>query len=117
MPERKFDKFADLGHLFSAATNIIISNLIEVSFLILALNGLAFTVDDGILCNNAELGRIHLNYLELHLTHATSTCEEVALADWTVSFPEVRGEEDIEESSSTALNGVGKRKNCDTLGL
>lgn len=39
------------------------------------------------------------------------------MTDWTVCFPEVRCEEHIEEGAGQTFDGVGKREDCDTLGL
>jgi hypothetical protein len=96
MPQRQLDELANLCHLLPAATNVVIANLVEVALLIFALDGLAFAVDDGILCNNAELWRVDLNNLELHLSHTTAGCESVALAYWPVGFAEVWGKENVE---------------------
>jgi hypothetical protein len=96
MSERKLDKLTDLGHLLAAATNIIVSNLVQVALFVLTLYRLAFAVDNCVLGNNAELWGIYLDNLELYLSHATASCEGVALSDGSVGFSEVRGEENVE---------------------
>ncbi len=41
MTERKFNKFTNLCHLLAATTDIIVSDIAEVRFLILALDSIA----------------------------------------------------------------------------
>lgn len=117
MTEGKLDHFADLSHLLAAASDIIIANLVEVVLLLVSLDRVALAVDDGILGDDAILGRVDLNDLELDLPHATSDDEEVALADWPVGLTEVGGEEDVEERAGNTLDGVGNGQNGDSLGL
>jgi hypothetical protein len=117
MAERKLNHFSDLGHLLAAATNVIISNFVKVVLLLVSLDGLALAVDDGILCDDTELWRVDLDNLELHLSHATTDNEKVALADWSVSFPEVGSEENIEERAGDTLDGIGNGENRNSLGV
>jgi len=117
MSEWKFDKLSYLSHLLSASTNVIVSNFIQVALLIFTLNGLSFTVNDCILCDNTILWRIHFNNLELDLSHTTTNCEEIALSYRTVCLSEVWRKEDIEERAGDALDSVGNRENSNTLGL
>ena len=39
--KRELHKLTNLGHLFPAATNIVVSNPVQVSFFVLALDGIA----------------------------------------------------------------------------
>jgi len=103
--------------LLPAATNVIIANLVQVVLLLLALNGLALAVDDGILRDDAVLRRVNLDYLELDLPHTAPHNKQVALTDRPVCLAEVWGKEDVEERPGDALDGVGDGKNCNTLGL
>ena len=96
MPERQLDKLANLCHLLAAATNVIVPNLVEVAFLVLALDRLALAVDDGILCDDTELWGIHLYDLELDLSHTSTGGKCVALSYRSVGFAEVWGEENVE---------------------
>lgn len=48
MTKWKLDKFSDLGHLFSAATNVIVANISEIVFFI-------FTLDWVTLCNEFRM--------------------------------------------------------------
>jgi hypothetical protein len=117
MPERQLDHFADLSHLLAATTDIIVADLVEVVLLLIALDGLALAVDDGVLSHNAVLRRVDLDDLELDLPHAATHDEEIALPDGPVGFPEVGSEEDIEQGPRDALDGIGDGKDGDTLGL
>jgi predicted membrane chloride channel (bestrophin family) len=96
MPQRQLDQLTDLSHLLAAAADIIVADLVKVSFLILALYGLTLAVDYGILGNDAELRWVYLNDLELDLAHTTAGCERIALTHGPVSFPEVGSQENIE---------------------
>jgi hypothetical protein len=115
--QRKLDQLADLGHLLAAAANVIVAHLVQVLLLILALDRLALAVDDGVLGGDGVLGRVHLDDLELDLSHAAADGEQVALANGAVGFAEVRGEEDVEDVSGEALDGVGNGQDGDALGL
>jgi hypothetical protein len=53
-------------------------------------------MNDCVLRNDTELGRIHLDDLELYLPHATAGCEGVTLSDGSVCFPKVGCEEHVE---------------------
>jgi hypothetical protein len=117
MSQRQLDKLTDLSHLLANTTNVVVADLVEVTLLVLALDGLTFAVDDGVLCDDAKLWGIHLDNLELDLSHATSACEEITLANGSVGLAEVGSEEDVEERASDTLNCVGDREDCDTLGL
>jgi hypothetical protein len=74
-------------------------------------------VDDGILCDNAVLGRVDLDLLELDLSHATTDNEEITLADRAVGLAEVGSEENVKQRSSNALNGVGDGQDSNPLGV
>lgn len=113
----QFDKLTDLSHLFPATTNVIVTDLVEVVLLILALNGLALAVDDGVLRYNTVLWGIHLDNLEFYLPHTTTYCEQVTLADGSVGLTEVGGEENVEEGASDTLDGISDGEDSNTLGL
>jgi hypothetical protein len=66
------------GICFSAATNIIVADFVEMSVLIFALDRFALAVLDGILSKNTKLEGIDLDNLELCLPQTGSDCEESA---------------------------------------
>jgi hypothetical protein len=109
--------FTDLSHLLATATNVVITDLVEVILLLIALEGLTLAVNHRILGHNAILWGIDLDNLELNLPHATTDGEEITLSHWPVGLTEVWGEENIEERASDSLNGIGDRENSNTLGL
>lgn len=117
MSQGKFDKLTDLSHLLAASSNVVISNLIQVAFFILALDGLAFAVDDSILSNNAKFWWVDFHNLELYLPHASTDCEQVTLADGAVGFAEIWSKEDIKERSSEAFDCVGDWEDRDAFGV
>lgn len=117
MTERQLDQFTDLSHLLAATTDIVVTNLVEVTLLILALDGLALAVNNCVLGNNAVLWRVDLHNLKLDLSHTTSYCEQVTLADWSVGLAEVGSEVDIEERTGKTFDGIGNREDSNALGL
>jgi hypothetical protein len=117
MSKRKFDQFSDLCHLFPTTSNIVVSNFIQVPFLILTVEWLALAMDNGILGHNSVVWRIKLDNFEFHLSHTTAHCEQIAHPYWAVGLKEVRLEVNIEERTSEALNGICNWKNSDSFGL
>jgi hypothetical protein len=98
-----------LGHLLSASPDIVVSDLVQISLLILALNGFSLTVDHSILCHDAEFGRIDFHHFEFHLSHTTANGEEIALSNWAVRFPKIWSEENIEKRTGKTLDRIGDR--------
>lgn len=117
MSEGQLDQLSDLCHLFSAATNIIVTDFVEISLLIFSLNGITFAVNDCVLGHDAIFGRINFDHLELDLSHRGTDSEEVALLDGSVGFSEVWGEENVEEGTGETFDCVCNGKNGNALGL
>jgi hypothetical protein len=117
MAKRKFNKLTNLSHLFAATTDIVVSNIVEITLLVLALDRLALAVDHSVLGNDAVLWRVHLDDLELNLTHTSAHSEEIALSDWSVGLAEVWGKEDIKERAGQALNGICDGEDGNSFGL
>lgn len=97
MSKRKFNQLSNLGHLFPAASNVVVSNFVQVSFLVLTVERLALAMDDGVLSDDSEVWGIQFHNLELHLSHATSYREKVAHPYRTVGLQEVGLQVNIEE--------------------
>ena len=74
-----------MSHLLAATSNVIITDIVEVGFLVFTLDGITLSVDDGVLGDDTELGRVGLNDLELDCSHTTANEESVALSDGAVS--------------------------------
>lgn len=88
MPEGKFDHFPNAGHLFSATSNIIISNIIKF-FLILSVDRLALGVEHSIGCNNTKFFGFSSDYFELDGFEVTSDNEKITFFDRSVGIFEV----------------------------
>ena len=88
MPEGKFDHFSDAGHLFSASSDIIISDIIQF-FLVLSVDGLALGVEHSVGCNNTEFFRFSGDYFELDGLEVASDNEKVTFLDGSVGIFEV----------------------------
>ena len=117
MSQWKLNQLANLRHLLSATTDVIVADLIEVSLFVFALYWLAFAMNHCVLCNDAVRVWVNLNNLELDLSHACSDGEEIALSHWSVGFAKIWGKEDIEEGARKAFDCVGNGKDSDSFGL
>jgi hypothetical protein len=105
MSEGKLNHLSNGGHLLSASTDIIISDIIKF-FLIFTINGLSLRVEHSIGCDDSELFRLSSNDFELNWFEVTSSEEEVALLDGTVGILEVWDEISFGEITGNALDSV-----------
>jgi hypothetical protein len=117
MSERKLNHLSDLGHLLSASTNVIITNLVEVVLFLVSLDRLTLAVNNSILCDDTILGRIDLDNLEFYLSHTTADDKQVSLANRSVSFSEVGSEENVEQGTGDTLDGISNGENSNSLGV
>jgi hypothetical protein len=115
--ERQLNQFTDLSHLFPAATNIIVANLVQVALLILSLDGLTLAVNNRVLCNDTVLWGIDFHHLEFNLSHTTSDGKCITDPQRTVGFAEVGGKVDIEERAGKTLDGIGDGEHSNALSL
>lgn len=104
MAERELDELADLGELLAAAADVVVADVGEVVLLVLALDRFALGVDDRVLRDDAVLGRVGLDDLELDAPRGALGEEGVALADGAVRLEEVGLEEDVEDVAGEALD-------------
>jgi hypothetical protein len=103
--------------LFPAAADVVVSDFIEALLFIFARDGVAFAMDNGVLGDDAVLGRIDLDDLELDGPHTSADGEQVALPDRSVGFEKVWFEINIEQRSGEALDAVGDGEDGDALGV
>lgn len=115
--ERELDELADLGELLAAAADVVVPDVGQVVLLVLALDGLALGVDDRVLRDDAVLGRVRLDHLELDAPRRALCEERVALADGAVRLEEVRLEEDVEDVARETLDRVVKGEDVDALAV
>mmetsp|Transcript_4701 Transcript_4701/g.7322 ORF Transcript_4701/g.7322 Transcript_4701/m.7322 type:complete len:212 (+) Transcript_4701:1611-2246(+) len=116
MTKRQLNHFTDLCHLFAASTDIVVTDIVHLLF-ILALDGVSLAMNDGIGRNNAVGTGICFDDFELHRMHGGSDQEQVALLDGTVRLQEVWLQVDIKEISGHSLNGVVKRQDVNALAI
>lgn len=109
MSERQFNHLANSRHLLSAATDVVIANVVEL-FLIFAINWLTFGVEHSIGGNNTKLLGFSGNNFELHWLEITSDDKQISFLDWSVSILEIGYEVRFCEISSNALDCVSKRE-------
>lgn len=117
MAERELDELADLGELLAAAADVVVADVGEVVLLVLALDRFALGVDDRVLRDDAVLGRVGLDDLELDAPRGALGEEGVALADGAVRLEEVGLEEDVEDVAGEALDRVVERQDVDALAV
>jgi hypothetical protein len=117
MTEGEFDELANLGELLAAATDVVVADLGQVVLLVLALDRLALSVDNRVLRDDAVLGRVRLDDLELDAPRSALGEEDVALADGTVRLEEVGLEEDVEDVARETLDRVVEGEDVDALAV
>ncbi len=105
MPQGELDHFPNQCHLFSAASDIIVTDVIKL-LLILSVYGFAFSVKHSARGNNAVVLRFGRNDLEFDWLEVSSDNKEITLFDWPVRILEVRDQESFGEITSNTLNGV-----------
>ncbi|KAJ6261999.1 LOW QUALITY PROTEIN: hypothetical protein Dda_2800 [Drechslerella dactyloides] len=96
-PRKQRGKKLTLRHLLSAATDIVVPNVVKVALLILAVQRLALAVDNGILRDDTVLWRVDLDNFEFNLSHTTTNGEQIALSDRSVVLKEVWLQVHVEE--------------------
>ena len=116
MSERKLDHFSDESHLFSASTNIIITNSIKF-FFFFSFDRFSLIKEHGVWSNNTEFSRISLNNLELDSFETTSDKEGISLLYRSVAIFEVRDQECLCQITSDTLNSVINWKNVDSISI
>lgn len=84
MTEGEFDHFADLGHLLSASTDVIVPDVGQVGLFVLTLDRLALCVDDGVLGDDAVLGWVGLCDFELYGSSGTTGDERVSFSNRSI---------------------------------
>ena len=112
----ELDHLADLSHLLAAAADVVVPDVVGL-LLILALDGLALAVDDGVGRDDAVGGGVGLNDLELDGMHGGPDEEQVALLHGTVGLEEVGLEVDVEEVAGDALDGIVDGEDVDALAV
>lgn len=112
MSEWQFDHFPDGGHLLPAASDVIVSHVVQL-LLVFAVDGLALSVEHRVWCHNPELLWLGGDDLELHWLEVSPHDEEVTLLDGSVCVFEVGDEVGLGEVALDALNCVGERQDMD----
>src|SRR5271170_3932436 len=93
-------------YLFPATTDVIITDIIQVLFLVFTIERITLAVNDCILCNDTILGRIDLDDFEFHGPHTSTDGEQITLSDGSVRFEEIWFEVDIEEGPSETFDCI-----------
>jgi len=117
MTERKFDHFADILHLFVAATDIIVSySLVLIIFC--SVDGLTLSEKNSFFHYYAELWGVYFHDLEFNgVVEVALNSEGVSFVDGTVSVFEVRNKEQLDKISSDTFDGVSKWQDVDLGGI
>ena len=112
----QLNQLANLRELLAAAADVVVADVVHLLF-ILAVDGVALAVNDGVWRDDAARLRVGLDHLELDLAHATFAGEEVALVDGAVGLHEVRLQEHLEQVARDALDGVVDGEPVNTLAV
>jgi hypothetical protein len=110
--ERQLDHLPNSCHLFPAASDIIIANVVEL-LLVLSVDGLSLSVKHGGGCDNTELLGFGGNDFELYGFEVAADDEEVALLDGSVGVLEVGDEVGLGEVATDTLDGVSEGQHVD----
>jgi hypothetical protein len=105
MSQRKFNHFSDQCHLFSAASDIIVSNLIEL-FFVFSVDGFSFSKKHGVRSHDTEILWLSCNNLELNWLEVSSDNKEITLLYWSVCVLEVWDQVCFGEVASDSFNSV-----------
>ena len=117
MAKRQFDHFLNLSQLLTNTTNVVISDIIDVLFLLFALDRSSFAVDNSVGSNDTNGRGIAIDNLEFNGSHRSSDAEHISLVNWTVSFQEVRLEEYFKYIACKSLDSVVDGQNVDVLSV
>ena len=112
MSERKLDHFSDGCHLLSTASNIVVADIVEF-FLVFSIDGLSFSIEHGVGCNDTEFLGFSGDNLELDGLEVAPDDEKVSLFDGAVGVLEVGDQVGFGEVTGNALNGVLEREDVD----
>jgi len=115
MAKWKFNHFTDKTELTSATTNAVVANVV-LGFIV-ALDGIAFGENLGVLIDSAIVARLTSNNFEFDCAHGAVDCEGVAFVDGTEGGGKVGLEELLKEIAGDAFNCVCIWKNCDFVGV
>lgn len=110
MSQRKFNHLSDQSHLFSAATNIVISNFIEF-FLVLPVYWISFCKKHCIWSYNTEFFWFCSNYLELNWFEISSDNKKISLFYWSIGILKIWDQVSLGEITSYSFDSVLQWKN------
>ena len=117
MSEWKLDHFSDGCHLFPATSDVIVADVVEL-FFVFPVDGLSFSIEHGVGCNDTEFFGLSGDNFELDGLEVASDDEEVSLLDGAVGILEVRDQVGFCEVTGNALDGVleGQDMNFSKIG-
>mmetsp|Transcript_14740 Transcript_14740/g.30439 ORF Transcript_14740/g.30439 Transcript_14740/m.30439 type:complete len:332 (-) Transcript_14740:364-1359(-) len=116
MAKRELDHFTDLRHLFPASTDVVVTDVVHL-FFVLALYRVSLAVDDGVWSNDAIGAGIRFHDFEFHRMHSGSDQKQVSLFDRTVGLQKVRLQVDLEEISRNSLDGIVQGQDVNALAV
>ena len=109
MPERELNHLTNLGHLLTAATNVIVADAIEF-FFVFALDWFTLVKDHRVGADDAKFSWISFDNLELNRLHTLSYEESVALLDRSVAIFKVGDEVSLCQVAGNTFDAVFERK-------
>jgi len=105
MAKRKFYHFSDEGHLLSASSNIVITYIVKLLF-VLSVDRLSFSIEHGIGSDDSELFRFSGYDFKLYWFEVVSDHEKISLFDRSIGVFEIGYEIGFGEIACDSLNGV-----------
>ena len=112
MSQRKLNHLSDQRHLFSATSDIVISNFIKLLF-VFSVDRLSFGEKHCIRGYNTELFGLCSDYLEFNRFEISSYNKEISLFYWPISILEIWNQIGFGKISSETFNGILQREDMD----
>ena len=108
MAKRQFNHLTNFGHLFPAATDVIVAN--EFGFIFVGtLDGFSLIEERRLRGNDTVFRRVNIDNLKLNSLEASTDDEGVTLLDWAVAVLEIRDQVGLRDVARETLNRVVKR--------
>jgi len=112
MPKRQLNHLTNLGELFPHSTNVVISNVFGL-FFVISVDGITLVEKCCLRGDDTVLRGLDIDNLELDGAEATTNNESVSLLNRTIAVLEVGDEIGLGDVSSDAFDRVSEGQNVD----
>lgn len=117
MAQGQLDELADLGHLFTATTDVIIPDFVQIALLVLAFDRRTFKMDHGLRSYDGRRRWLAIDNLEFHSTHAAANQKIIMQTDGAICVQEIWLQKYIKDVSSDTFQCIVDRKDMDARGI